>query len=515
MKRSASIKGKHPQPSELSSAINQSRRLSVNQRRDLLDQQPSRAIVSNKPKRVAIYSRVSEDDSVESNLSLPNQESLARKHADAKGWIVVEIYREEGKSAKTDLRPKFLEMIDDATDYDHPYDVIIVHSTSRFARNQLDYRKYKQLLHEHDVSLVSLTQTFSNDIGGFIAETTTAGFDEYHSRRTSADVSRTMTQMAASGYYPGGVLPLGYKAIEATDNRRRKVIVIDELEAPLVRMIFQWALYGDEQSGPMGIDAIRRRLNESGHRTRVGALFGKQTIHNILTNPIYKGSKTFNLNAQRKEWESEPAERVIIPVPALVTPEDFDRLQSLLRLKDPRKGTAKILSSPMMLSGLARCAKCGCAMTISTGTSARGPVYRYYRCNRVIRQGKIACDGKPIPEATLDEMVLTELEARLFSGDRLSGVLTRLQSEINKEKEDSNQRLATLRQEATKERTAFKNLLSVAAAADDLQSDHVLLERIAQHQGNACPRRNEFEVLDFSTKSVIGPSIMPMSNSNI
>ncbi len=461
------------------------KRLCVTERRQLLTTAPSATVKAIRRLRVAVYSRVSEDDSVESNLSLPNQESLAKKHAEANSWEVCAIYREEGKSAKTDLRPKFQQMIGDAIGGDHPFDLIIVHSTSRFARNQLDYRKYKHLLHQHNVALVSLTQTFANDTGGFIAETTTAVFDEYHSRRTSADVTRTMTEMAAAGYYPGGVLPLGYKAVAAPDNRRRKVIVIDELEASVVRMIFQWALYGDKHNAPMGTDAIRRRLNEGGYRTRVGSLFGKQTIHNILTNSIYAGSKIFNANPQRKEWEKAPAERVIIPVPAIISPDEFERLQSLLRLKDPRQGTAKVLSSPMLLSGLARCGKCGSAMIIATGTSARGPVHRYYRCNRMGRQGKIACDGKPIPEAQLDDMVLTEVEAHLLGSGRLANVLGRLKSEMSKEKEQSNLRLATLRQETAKARSVFNNPLNVASLTDDLQSDPVLIERIAEAQGNA------------------------------
>ncbi len=101
------------------------------------------------------------------------------------------------------------------------------------------------------------------------------------------------------------------------------------------------------------------------------------------------------------------------------------------------------------------------------------------------RQGKIACDGKPIPEALLDDMVLTEVEAHLLGSGRLANVLGRLKSEMSKEKEQSNLRLATLRQETAKARLVFNNLLNVASLTDDLQSDPALIERIAEAQGNA------------------------------
>ncbi|RWX23625.1 hypothetical protein [Rhizobium leguminosarum] len=82
-------------------------------------------------------------------------------------------------------------------------------------------------------------------------------------------------------------------------------------------------------------------------------------------------------------------------------------------------------------------------------------------------------------------MVLTEVEAHLLGSGRLANVLGRLKSEMSKEKEQSNLRLANLRQETAKARSVFNNLLNVASLTDDLQSDLVLIERIAEAQGNA------------------------------
>ncbi|WP_421368118.1 recombinase family protein [Agrobacterium tumefaciens] len=184
---------------------NPRKRSNVAAKRQLLDEANlGSSHPDERQRRVAIYSRVSSDDSVDSNLSLPNQEELGFQHCEKNHWKVVAVYREEGKSAKTDDRPKFLQMIEDALSEPRPFEVILVHSTSRFARNVEHYFQYKRQLHAQGIELISLTQTFARDTGGFLAEMTTSGFDEYHSRRTSADVTRSMTAMAKAGYYPGG-----------------------------------------------------------------------------------------------------------------------------------------------------------------------------------------------------------------------------------------------------------------------------------------------------------------------
>ncbi|WP_430244920.1 recombinase family protein [Neorhizobium sp. DAR64861/K0K2] len=460
------------------------KKATVATKRQYLDATTSEsAVPEERQVRVAIYSRVSSDDSVDSNLSLPNQEDLGFQHCAKNNWKVVAVYREEGKSAKTDDRRKFLQMINDAMQGTRPFDVIVVHSTSRFARNVEHYLKYKRKLHGEGIELISLTQTFARDTGGFLAEMTTSGFDEYHSRRTSADVTRSMTAMAKAGYYPGGVLPLGYKAIPAPDNARRKLIVIDELERPLARLIFDLALFGTDKTGPLGISAIRDHLHKNGHRTRKGSLFSINTIHSTLTNSIYAGTKSYNVDPLVKEWEPGPAERVHITVPAIVGHDEFARLQNMLRAKDPRSGTAKTMSSPLLLAGLARC-KCGGAMCLGTGTSARGPVYRYYHCNTSKRKGALACAGTRISEELLDEMLLKEVLSQVLRVERLTEILGRIQEQLAQENLEGSRRLSDLQRETEISRREYENLIAIASHSADFGSDPIILEKLRSAQGH-------------------------------
>src|SRR5215217_4989297 len=61
----------------------------------------------------------------------------ARDYCEAHGWDLVAVYRDEGKSARTDdlaRRPDFARMLADAEA--GLFDVVISHKLDRFARNR-------------------------------------------------------------------------------------------------------------------------------------------------------------------------------------------------------------------------------------------------------------------------------------------------------------------------------------------------------------------------------------------
>ena len=88
--------------------------------------------------RAALYIRVSTRKQAEQDLSIPDQQRQLRDYCRRKNYKVVREYIEPGASATTDDRPMFQRMISDAEDARHPYDIILVHSYSRFAREAID-----------------------------------------------------------------------------------------------------------------------------------------------------------------------------------------------------------------------------------------------------------------------------------------------------------------------------------------------------------------------------------------
>jgi hypothetical protein len=97
--------------------------------------------------RAAIYVRVSTARQAEHDLSLPDQVTQCRQYCEREGWEVAEIFSEPGASALDENRPSFQEMIYKATRIDRPYDIVVVHSLSRFSRDPPDLRQaYARLL---------------------------------------------------------------------------------------------------------------------------------------------------------------------------------------------------------------------------------------------------------------------------------------------------------------------------------------------------------------------------------
>ena len=113
--------------------------------------------------RAAIYARVSTARQAERDLSLPDQIAQCRRWCDRHGIEVVQVFTEPGASALDEDRPVFQEMIYTAKRPDHPFDLIIVHSLSRFSRDALHSELYIRELRKVGVELVSITQELTHD----------------------------------------------------------------------------------------------------------------------------------------------------------------------------------------------------------------------------------------------------------------------------------------------------------------------------------------------------------------
>ncbi|MCH9050325.1 MAG: recombinase zinc beta ribbon domain-containing protein [Proteobacteria bacterium] len=62
-------------------------------------------------------------------------------------------------------------------------------------------------------------------------------------------------------------------------------------------------------------------------------------------------------------------------------------------------------------------------MTLRTGKGGR---YRYYTCNTAATEGKTACKGRNIRMERLDDLILDQLESRIFRPERLETLLSEL-----------------------------------------------------------------------------------------
>ncbi|MCE4570143.1 recombinase family protein [Caballeronia sp. CLC5] len=80
------------------------------------------------------------------------------------------------------------------------FDVVVVHSFSRFFRDQFQFEFYVRKLAKNGVQLVSITQVLGDDPAGEMMRRIMTLFDEYQSKETAAHTLRAMNENARQGF---------------------------------------------------------------------------------------------------------------------------------------------------------------------------------------------------------------------------------------------------------------------------------------------------------------------------
>ena len=150
------------------------------------DKQVTRTQARASELRAALYMRVSTGRQAEHDLSIPDQRQQLQSWCSGHGYAVTSEFVEAGASATDDRRPAFQQMIERACDGENAFDVIIVHSYSRFFREAFEQEFYLRKLAKHNVKVVSITQPVGDESEPVHAmmRKVIALFDEYQSRRT-------------------------------------------------------------------------------------------------------------------------------------------------------------------------------------------------------------------------------------------------------------------------------------------------------------------------------------------
>ena len=428
------------------------------------------------PLRAALYLRVSTARQAEHDVSIPDQKRQGEAYCEARGYQLVETYVEPGASATNDRRPEFQRMIEAGTSKPTPFDVVVVHSFSRFFRDAFDMEFYVRKLAKNGVKLLSITQEIGDDPVHQMMRQIMALFDEYQSKENAKHVMRALKENARQGFWNGSLSPIGYRVVAAEQRgaKTKKKLEIDPLHAETVRLIYRLALHGDGPRGQMGVKNIVSYLNRNRIFTRDGGRWGIGRVHRILTRRTYMGEHEFNKRSKSKELK-RTSEVVVVPVPPIIDRETFDAVQALLKARHPTVTPSAVISGPTLLTGLIHCAKCGGAMTIRTSKGGR---YRYYACSMKARQGPTACEGMAVPMEKLDDLVASHLEERLLQSERPETILATVLDRRQERSERQREHIAELNRRAAESEARLKRLYdAIEAGVADLD-DPALKDRI-------------------------------------
>ena len=307
-------------------------------------------------KLAAVYIRVSTDDQVE--VSPESQLATIRNWADKNGYMIPDqyVFQDDGISGrKAEKRPQFVSMIAQAKSSDHPFDAILVWKYSRFARNQEESIVYKAMLQRAGVEVVSVSEPLMEGPFGSLIERIIEWMDEYYSIRLAGEVKRSMTLNAQKGIRQTAP-PFGYRKNE---DKNGPFMVPDEIEAPLLREVFRRYL------AEVPVWQIVEWLNGQGVRTHRGSLIENRTINYWIQNPVYIGLNRWTPTGRTRRNFSNP-DSLLVPGDhePLISREDFEAAQLLIARASERYRPKARPSYELKdwMSGVVRCADCGCTL---------------------------------------------------------------------------------------------------------------------------------------------------------
>jgi site-specific DNA recombinase len=269
--------------------------------------------------RCAIYTRKSSEEGLEQDFnSLHAQREACAAYVlsqASEGWTLLpEAYDDGGISGGTLERPALQRLLADVAA--GAIDIIVVYKVDRLTRSLLDFSRLVERFDAHEVSFVSVTQSFNTTTSmGRLTLNMLLSFAQFEREVTAERIRDKLAASKAKGMWMGGTPPLGYKP------DGRSLAVIDE-HAALVRDIYRRYL----ELG--AVRPLAERLAAEGVRTpaRVtgtGKAYGNRPftrgqLYFILKNPIYAGDIAH-------KGKTYPGQH-----PAIIAREIWDKVQQTL-----------------------------------------------------------------------------------------------------------------------------------------------------------------------------------------
>lgn len=361
--------------------------------------------------RAAAYGRYSSDNQREESITA--QLKAIEEHCKKKGYILVKTYTDEARSATTDNRASFQQMISDSSlDI---FDVVLVHKLDRFARNRYDSAFYKRKLKLNRVKVESILEQLDNSPESIILESVLEGMAEYYSKNLAREVRKGLRENADRAMHNGGRPPYGLKI-----NTSTKQYEIDETRYKAVQIYFEGVAAGITMS------EIARKINSAGFRTYTGSEFKITSFDTWAYNRKYKGDYVWDAltkkdeEGKRNSHKRKPIEEQTIikgVIPAIISAELWEKVNAIMKKRANNSEKAKLRAKQVyLLSGKVFCGhpECGKIYAGESYTS-RGNQYSYYKC-----AGK--CGNKNIDKLLLEEAVINQLENFCFTDRAMDSI---------------------------------------------------------------------------------------------
>lgn len=402
-------------------------------------------------KKAVIYLRVSTEEQVD-NYSLNTQEDICQKEAMRRGYEVVMIFREEGRSAKTIKgRPVLIQLIEYCRKKNNNINAVFVYRLDRISRQTSDYLAIRKKLTESEVNIISASEPTGDSPTEKLVETMLAAFGQLDNdirgeRARNGLRARFLSGLISTPPPFGYLLQSGYAVKDsATFDKMKKA----------------WDLMA---TGTKSIKEMVEVINSWKLKNRKGQIhkMTTSTLHRIFRSKFYMGILTSNKYSDEVKGQHTP----------MITEEEFYKVQSILDGRNPNKIALayRVRDNPTFpLRRFAKCGKCSSSLT-GYWSQGRTKKYAYYRCGKF-------CTGKAVKVEVLENMLLEELKKITPTKECLELFINFIQTEYYKRLS----RLQKLRNDADNQITSLYDLRKqlVEKNLSGVYSDEIFKEQVA------------------------------------
>ena len=347
-------------------------------------------------RRCALYTRKSSEEGLDQAFnSLDAQREACEAYVisqKAEGWRALpDIYDDGGFSGGSMERPALKRLLADVES--GRIDVIVVYKIDRLTRALADFARMLEIFDAHDVSFVSVTQSFNTTSSmGRLTLNVLLSFAQFEREVTGERIRDKIAASKAKGMWMGGYPPLGYD-LPAPETRK---LIVNPDEAETLKLIYRKYLE------LASVHALERWLIDQGirskrHVTKKGRVMGDQpfsrgALFHLLKNRLYLGEIVHRGKVSPGLHD------------AIIETSLFAKVQAALgHRSNRRKSTREDVARSPFAGRIFDSAGHPMSPTFSYG--ARGKLYRYY-VSAPLQQGTRSSEN-----ATLRRVSATKLES--------------------------------------------------------------------------------------------------------
>ena len=413
---------------------------------------------------IAAYVRVSTDEQADKGNSIFEQQERLSAYCRAMAWSEPTFFIDDGYSAKNLKRPAITDLLERVEK--KQFDVLVVTKLDRMCRNLLDLLQLVEVFEQSECRFVSASESFdTSTAAGRMTLHLLGMFAEFERERISERVKDNMASIARNTDRAVSGACFGYDIIGAK-------YAVNETEAEHVRFIF------DQYENGHGPRFIAKLLNDKGVTTKRGKPWDQTNVKRLLKTETVKGFRIFNKRntSKGKTKMRDESEWIVSPDnhPAIITPEQFDRVQKLIEMRKPKHARAE--NETYLLTGIIHCKRCGGRMKGATARYKQSPNRVYYRyiCSRYV--SGYGCGSHTVNRDEVEHFVIEQMKRiASLSNQQIEQMLGQTRSNEDEIRQTSDQ-LARIEKRMQKQIEAYEQDL---ISAHDLK---LARERVEQER---------------------------------